>query len=573
MKMINKQKVVKRQTKMAETAIRLAPKKVKTSEKSDTSLSIRVFPFIGKHIDYFLILTISIVIALINSKFGKIYMGLDNASPYFGVDIVWFRITQSANILDYGALFFTLPISVLSIFGIPPGVLSHLTIWGTFMLGTVGWYFMFSRFWNVESLVGKSIKAFLFILLILGNLITMWIYQFPIYLFIFAYAGVPWLITFLEDGFIKKIWLLQTIGVICFLVTTFNPIAFCIYLVSSALIAMSRTKFASIGVILNRAFALFILVLVIFQFLILAGGRTTTVISEIGNYFTDQVNNPNQAIVTKDLLSSEIENNSILNVLRFATGWLEISYADDTPVFNFVNLHGKSLLFALIGLIPPGVFFYILITRKEFFGKNIFETIFYLLTVVVCSTYFIQLLSNLPYISSGLRWISSKMWPLLFYFGISLAIKAFIEIKTTLSEINTKRVVYLLAVLLTIYAFPWYTGTLQSKSAAVTLPEEYYELKALGENTTLYVFPKPQKVTFRKYEWGYYGTGFYNYITKARVLDGTGNSAYDVLDYNKFVCNNTTGSIVLSEGNDERTETSCYEKISENKYFELFIVR
>lgn len=453
----------------------------------------------------------TILLILLNYKHGFHIIGLDNASPFFDISVTLHRIFNSPNLFEYGGQLFTLPFTALRLLAFPSWLISQLYVWGALLLGMYCYAKLF------EPHLEKPYLKVLLPILLFANLIPIWIFSQPIYLFVSSFVGIPALICFLQNKELQVNRVILFLGVMYFLATSVNPIAFVLYLIQGTILAILLQQKTSTKEILRKAVVLFAIWLLIMQGVLLLGNQKNNIFSEFGAYIEINSATPLSNEVTQSLRTAELKNNSITNVLRYATGWLELNDVNNTDLFRYSRQYANNYLMAIIGLLPSIAIFLQLVSNREWRTKNASRLMVYGITVLISSTYALLLIGYIPYVRDGLRWISSKTWPTLYVLGTLLFIDA-------LQHLPPKRfnlVVTALSIILIGYALPWWNPPIINNRTYVKVPSEYLEMPQLNDQDTLIVYPQPQKLFFRSYEWGYYGTDFLSYITKAKVVDGT----------------------------------------------------
>ncbi len=507
---------------------------------------------------YIIILSFLLLFAILNFSKGTIIFGLDNASPYFDFNVTVQRILNSDNIFQYGGVIFALPFTALRLLNLNSSIISQAFILSSLALGIINFF----RLLSVQKLNFQT-KLVLPILLI-ANLVPMWIFSQPTFLFVASFAGIPSLILYLgnsEKKFIGKILIL--FGVLYFAMTIINPIAFALYslqifLITNFLFPESKKKISRFVLILS-------LIIAVLQLFIFIRGSNTFVGTELVSYLKSNITSPIAHEVTESLRTAELKNNSLINTVRFATGWLELNDINNKNVFIYSRLYAKNLLFIIIGVLPLILFIIQIFRKKISLTKHqIRFTYLFISIVAISTTYALLLINFIPLIRDGLRWVSSKTWPTIYigvlYFSV-LGIDNLIQEKSRISKVFP----VVVAILLCIYAFPWYLGPIINKYSRTRLPIEYLELSTLSKKDTLIVLPKPQKLFFRSYSWGYYGTDFISYLSYAKIIDGT--KIEDVQNYDQ---RNTNESYYVLEEVGSSSQSICNGKLVEsNQYFTL----
>ncbi len=457
----------------------------------------------------FITLLLGFIIGL-NIKPGFIIMGLDNASPWFGAEYLTNLIRQAPSFIEFGPLIFSPFLWLGYIFNIEPWAISQLVYWGSLISGIAGFYCLFPP---------KSGAKIIGTLLVLGSLATIWIFSQPTYLFLHSFAGIPWAILLLIRNKYTKLEIIGVIiGTLAFCVTIINPVAFFFYLLIVILIASQ----ISTPILKSRIVVFIVFILLLWQIGISVFKEPTRLLPiDVHIYITQQLQSANNTIATENLRSAEINNNSFVNVARFATGWMELNDINKNRLFEFKLLFQNNIPLVSITLIPVLYALYVSL-RKGSSNKIGLITIFAIATLL-SSTYFLIIIGNIPLLQSILRWPSSKFWPALtipIWIILTESLADFFDKSMQTKHITLIRV--LIITLLIIPLFPWlYKDTFPNNLTYVQMPTDYYQLKSLPRNSNLIILPEPQTAFFRYYSWGYYGTDFVKYLTFANVIDGT----------------------------------------------------
>lgn len=477
-----------------------------------------------------LIVFASLVILLKNFNQADTIMGLDNASPWFGLSFVFNLIHKSDSFIEFGPLLFSPFLQLGYAITAHPALISQIVYWGNFLLGMLGFLILLTS----SERRNKNILLVISFTLVLGHLVTLWIFSQPTYLFLHAFSGVPWLIYVLKLRRAPSAFLLlpAAFGFFSFLVTFLNPVAFTLYFVLCVVIAYFLEETLSISTLVKRSILVGIILLFIIQTSLLLSGRNTPLWTDIQAYTQVQIESSSNILASQSLRKSEIENNSLTNVMRFATGWMELNDLENRNLFTHKDVYQKSILFIIIQLSPIAFISWWYLRKKRGTRKQRKLLIAYFLAVVLSSTYFLILIGGIPYLSDAWRWPTSKVWPL-------LTIPVWYLFLSTLSEIPQRRIFFALCVViigLLIQSFPWVTGQVVTKYALHEFPQEYRELQVLTSEDTVLVLQNPQKGQFRYYDWGYYGTDFLSFLTHATIIDGTRTNAVNK-DYRKLTEN------------------------------------
>lgn len=506
----------------------------------------KVFVILG------LLLTV-FFIAVINSNPGTIISGFDNASPYFSIDL--FRKFEGSSLFIYGGLApVLLFVSGLKVLGISASLISHLWLFGNIALGLVGLYLLIDRFLgNVSGL--RDSRRILFATLggvtfFLTSLFTMWIISQPNVLFLASYGSIPWLIYLLSHDHRNRS-LLFYVGLICFTllfyVTSLNIVAFFTYLFQIVLIAsllksIIEDKPISQSLKYSVIWAIVCIIgwFLVLQLFLVLNGETTIVFANLYSYIVDLSQNPYLSQITQDIILSE-KGNSFIDVFRYAVGWMELHDMNGRTIFSFYHLYTQNVIIMTLGLIPFALVLWSLSvlrviwtrrTRKIYRRRSLqFLYLLLLVTAFAMTGVSVSIISQVPVVSTMFRWVSTKLWPSLMIPLVSTASYGLVMFPLGVSSNNSRRAAWVQiavvsAVMLAfiIYAFPLFTGRIFSSHVPVNIPPEYFEIQdyvSMDRDPQILVLPSPQKLYFRQYEWGYYGSDFLTYLVEGDIIDGT----------------------------------------------------
>lgn len=476
-------------------------------------------------------------------------IGLDNISPYWGIDVLLHRALNSGNFFLFGPSLYNLPVMLGSLMNLSSGLLSQLNVIVPFLLGTIGFITLVNR--KITTAKAPShdrlLHNSLLLFLVLGNLVTIWIFNQPIAIFLSIYAALPWVLLLMthessEKSALPMMFLLYTgyaLGISFYFLSSLNLVAFILLNIQLLFLALiinylfgKKAGVNSEGKSLkNRIKRLWentsakrvILTLgsillawaIVTQALILLSDTPKFLPLTMIDLAQDLQGSPAIAQVTSDLREAELSRNTLVNSFRYATGWMELHDIEGNTVFEQYEVY-NSLTFILLGLAP--VLFLLVNSYKTVrTDKRVAAlVVFYILMVITISRFGLAVTSHFYYLENALRWASSKLWPAIFVSYLmlfALSIRRF-------TVPNTRIVAIIFLPILMLYSYIWvYEGVLSSY-VNVEMPEEYFEVfSQFDEDDTVYYYPAPQQLYFRQYDWGYYGSDFLSFMTKAEVLD------------------------------------------------------
>jgi hypothetical protein len=548
-----------------------------------------------------LITAFALLIVLINSDPSSVIMGIDNASPYFYPNFSLSRIKGASTFINPGLVFAAPIFSILRNISISPEILSNLYILGMFPIGIISTAKLTEKIGHHINKTNPKIITVLAALIYGCSLLTLWIFGHPNFMFIAAYGAIPAVLYSLAtfDNSLKS-WILIILSSWLFLFTSQNVIAFTLFILQILILAsLSRSqiqektpKKAFIKTVI-WATAIILIWLSTLQIIAFTNNDQTFVIGNLVKYTQQLQENNLMPQVKNDLIAAERES-SLLNSARFALGWMELHTTKGKPVFEYYDTYKNNFLFILIGIIPTlaGILFTVKHkpeSKKELHFVYIMGFLM-IIGVFLNSRYFLDLIKSIPKVSDALRWSSSKFWPI-YYIPLtilgSLGLSHLINsLKNALLQ-NTTLIAIILIFFL--YAFPVLTGNLISSQVKVDLPKEYLKIKnTTHPDDSILNIPAPQGLYFREYKWGYFGSDFLSFVTKADIIDAA-NVFENPNEYEKFIdqlesCQITgeidkiiyDKSLVEIEDtnfNYDRIEECLnkdFDKIEENDYFVIY---
>jgi hypothetical protein len=470
---------------------------------------------------------------LSNLEWGKMIMGLDNYSPYFDLNVNLLRMFRTDTFFEFGGLAFLPWVHALVLLNVPPWIISQLFLWGSIGFGVFGSVLLIRRLVPVgTSSFRMDNEKFMItvgvIVFLLSGLVVTWMANQPNIVFLSAFAGIPGFIHFLlfferKDCDWKKA-MFWTIGILFLFASSLNIVAFMMFLVQGVIIAAAAGMVflkTDMKTIFLRGLAVLGAWILVVQVLLLFTPMTRIVTAEVYIHFQDIKANELTVAVTDDLRASELQNNSLLNSARFATGWMELHNDDDESVFGHYSVFMHDPVLIMAGLTP---LIMVIVAYPTAVKKNKRVRLLYLLLgvgILLMSRYAVMVYEHIPLVREGLRWVSSKLWPLLLYPMLMLFLFSSLALLKDLKGNVRYLLIAIVTVALMIHAFPWWTGSVVSRHAQVELPTQYEEVfSRYGEDDTILYLPLPQSSYFRRYEWGYFGSDFLRYMTKADVVDG-----------------------------------------------------
>jgi len=500
-------------------------------------------------------------------------MGADNASPYFNPIQILSRIKDTSAVI-FGGIVFQVPfLQTLKLIGLTPEVISNIYVFTNFFFGIIGIALIIRRqthnFW--ATIFGS--------LIFVTSLFTFFIFSQPNFLFIAAYGSIPMLIYILSRNKLNWYhWVLLVLFSISFLTTTLNIVAFGLYwfqiLVLSQILVKDKKLWKR-----NLLWGIILILLWIatIQIIMAMNGDYKLFIVNIYQYTQDLLTNAYMPTVTSGILASE-KTNSLVRTIQFALGWMELHNSSNQPIFEFYSTYRENILYTLLGIIPFLLSLLVIVYKKS--KKYLLLLLILLLFVLASSGIGMSIIEKIPYLSSSLRWASSKLWPM---YVIPITILPAVVIAGIIKgkKLITKLVLLIpLITILCVYSYPVLNGKLISSKVLVNIPNEYYNLPT---DSKILVLPHAQKLYMRDFEWGYYGSDFISYINNSQIVDGANMyeyaTEYEYILENgvipsdvKYILYNTSSEINLDSDLKQKSLELLKDlkPINSNQYFTLY---
>lgn len=487
------------------------------------------------------LLVLSLIVIVLNFHCGRSIIGIDNFSPYFSNATTFKRIFASGNFFYYGGLIFNWVSVFLVAIKVPFWVISNINLLLCLILGIVGIQLLIREVYGDRlKLENKTLKFneyvtyyILPVLFFLCNLATIWIFNQPNLIFYAGFAGIPALLNFLLRVNERKsllVWIYYIIGISYFFVTSLNLVAFGLFFMQVLVIGMIISRWflnLDIKLFVKRILVVFGVWVVLIQMLILFSSNRSFIGIEIVGYFSEIQQNELSVDITRDLRASELQNNTLAGVSRFATGWMELSDNNGNLLFEFYELYKNNVLFILLGLTPVVIVFVALPVIKEQSRGYVCLALVLGMILVLMSKYVLLLIGGVPLVRDAFRWSSSKLWPSLLIIICLLFPVSVNSIISQYTEKTQKIILWILGLMFLVYGFPWFVGRAVSETVVVEIPAEYQELSRFSNEDKLLYLPGPQSAYFRQYAWGYFGSDFIGYISDADIVDNASLLSYD----------------------------------------------
>lgn len=484
-------------------------------------------------------LLLFVVIIGVNFKAGYTIIGNDNFSPELAPSITLERSIFGPGWREYRALgvpsdseqsdiLRTMLYAAASAIAIPAWVISQLYFFTTFFIafyatGKIVIYFVLKRLKHPEYEQYRYWIQFLGGLSYVGSLLALWIYFFPVHLFVAAFAFLPFvawrLIEYAESRSGKNTIVLLISSLFLSTAGLTATVFFMIYL---ALICMSISLFLA-GKKLRKGFIIGLIYIFLLQ---------TFWLLPFSLYVRSNKASLQSSLINRKITALQIQNeekyNTILNTPRYAFSWIDDKIDDTTYAFPDrdwyqTNVIGKTLTFMtpLLAFVGAAA----LLRGKRKWG--IFLTIqAFVGIILIMGTnpplgFVYGLIAKIsPVFAQVFRWRSSKFWPFLALVLPILSGIGLVYVQHAFSKASRSYKIPAIFIASTagllLLMKPYITGNMIRSSMYTKVPAEYYALKDyLRQNDPtgrIYVVPEANTLYFRNYDWGFFGSVMMNYI-------------------------------------------------------------
>lgn len=478
-----------------------------------------------KHVFVFFTILLGVII-LTNAKWGYGLLGNDNFSPELNPTITLQRSLQNPGWRTYRALgvpsdseqadtIRALMFYLLSSAKVPYWAMSQIYFFGTLVIalvsaGKVAEIVLISK----KDEEKEAAHAFLFGgLFYFSSLLTVWIYYFPVHLFVAAYAFLP-LVFFTLLKFSHQ-------------ATPRNALALCISAVFLGISGLTATLFL---VCFATLVVLSTLSLVDSRFsckkiliglgLILALNAYWLVPFSL--YVQSNTHALQDSLINRKITTLQVQNEQKYTVLprtlRYGFSWMDDQLSDGSYAYTARSWYTHPIINVLAYLpIACALFgvFYALKKRKKHAAVFSVLALLGVFLIKGSNTPLGFIYSYLQDASSVFnqvfRWRSSKFWPLL---AMSLPLLA----TYGALHLTKKRplVTIILVVALCVYMLPMLTGSMIRPSMYTQVPSSYFaladHLQKTNPTARIYVVPEANTLYFRNYSWGFFGSVMLNYV-------------------------------------------------------------
>ncbi|NMC36625.1 hypothetical protein GYA49_06320 [Candidatus Beckwithbacteria bacterium] len=487
-----------------------------------------------------MLLIISLLVFLTNFKLNYFIIGNDNFSPELNPGLTlkrsllnpaWrsYRVLGIPSDSEQGDIFRTTLFYLLQTV-LPSWLISQLYIFITFFIAVFSMGSI--TCWFSQFVAKKKHKQLFFFfggLFYISNLLTIWVYFFPVHLFVAAFAFLPlviWQIIKTVDhpkpiNYLTLILSSLLLGTAALTATMFIIIALVIFIFGFLLLLLLKNKEKM--VILIKAI---ILVFIVHLFWIVP------FLFYVSSQKIDLQNSQINREITSETIANEQKYNTFLNIPRYAFSWLFTQEDGKNYTYPQFSWYIKSPLGTAISYIPLFLFvcgtIYLIKKRQKpllvlsisyFFGWFLIKGVNPPFGII-----FIWLQKYVPLFEQVFRWQSSKLWPLML---LPLPIVASIGTYGLLRLLKQKQQKAILgsfiALLLLINVFPILIGSLIRNSMYVQIPFQYQQLANYLKDTNpygrIYIAPEANTQYFRNYDWGFWGSVVLNYVLPNPIIE------------------------------------------------------
>ncbi len=379
----------------------------------------------------------------------------------------------------------------------------------------------------------------------LSSLITVWIYFYPVHLFVAAYAFLPFVLwrlaaTMRYSTRVNKIFLFVST-----LLLSTSALTATMFITSMMMVSI--IWFSIVISVKPRVMqAIIPLLLVILPHLFWIPGFALYTKTNAD----DLQNSPINREITSTTIENETKFNTAFNTARYYFSWLDIkengieyTYSHRDWFFN----HNYSLVVSMFPILLAGIALIIAILKRKMSVVILFLCalagwLFIKGANPPFQQLFVWLQETIPLFKQVFRWQSSKFWPLMAITVPILVAYSFAQLKPSkkVAQLIFATLLGIYIATQLIYVFPVFTGHLVRKDIFVEVPQEYRALaqflKQNRPHERILVLPEANTRYFRSYQWGFWGSVVLNYllpnplIEKALIIGSDeSQSAFDSL--------------------------------------------
>lgn len=526
-----------------------------------------VSKFIKNNWGKLVLILVWVVIIVANLKIGHYILGNDNFAPELDPDLSLQRALLSPAWRGYRALglpsnseqadLFRILLYKFSTIFAPNWIVSQGYIFLSLLIGP---YFagLLTKKIGQNSLKIKNGEAIFLIssFIYLFNLKMLHNFYFTLIIFVAAYAFFPMLLYFTWQYvrkprlgilllFCLSVLLLSTAGLTITMFLVMIPV-WLLFLMLFLWIENENT---------HKAKTFFILTI---TFFILISFWTLPFPSYVLNNAIDVQQSYINRQLTPDMIQSEIDTNSLANVLIYWSNWIDLKFGEQYTFLarDFYN-NGSIKIFSFFPLVLAILGIGTLFIKKKW--KLLVLVALFLIGVVITTgvnpplgQIFTWLQENIPLFKQVFRWQSTKFWlltllPVTILGGIGVgALLDFFTSSQKRSKVNNLIhlvIISTFALVFLIWGWPLFRGDLIFPRFYVQVPNQYGELKQFIkemelDDSRIYLTPEANSLYFRNHDWskdgqrydsvhgpGFWGSGFLYYylpnplIEKSLIID------------------------------------------------------
>ncbi|MBP9798005.1 DUF3367 domain-containing protein, partial [Candidatus Woesebacteria bacterium] len=478
-----------------------------------------------KHVYIFFTILLGVIV-LTNAKWGYGLLGNDNFSPELNPKITLQRSLQNPGWRTYRALgvpsdseqadtIRALMFYLLSLAKVPYWAMSQLYFFGTLVIALVS-------AGKVAEIVLVSKKddekeashAFLFGgLFYFSSLLTVWIYYFPVHLFVAAYAFLPlvfWRLLVFSQNITAKNALYLSISAVFLGISGLTATMFLVCfatLVFLATLSFVDDRFSFKKILIGLGLILAINAYWLVPFALYVQSNTHAL---------------QDSLINRKITTLQVQNEQKYTVLprtlRYGFSWMDDQLSTGAYAFTARSwyMHPTVTILAYLPIACAifGIFFAIKRRKKH---AVVFSTLALLGVLLIKGSnapvgFIYSYLQDASSIFNQVfRWRSSKFWPLL---AMSVPLLA----TYGALHLTKKRpfITILLVAALCVYMAPMLTGSMIRSSMYAKVPSSYFaladHLQKTNPTARIYVAPEANTLYFRNYSWGFFGSVMLNYI-------------------------------------------------------------
>lgn len=494
-----------------------------------------------------------LVIAVATIQPGKVVIGNDNFSPELDPLLTVSRILHNPAWRTYRALgipsdseqadlYRSLVYTVLSPI-IPAWLLSQGYLLASLFIGCLSVGKLTQQY--VSSKKKHQLALLVGFISYLSSLITIWVYFYPVHLFVAAYAFLPFVLWRLAEAMTQPSRVNKMLLLISTLSLSTSALTTTMFITSLSVISVIWfTQVLTIKPKIIHAIIPLLIIVLPHLFWIPGFALYTKTNAD------DLQNSPINREITATTVENETKFNTAFNTARYYFSWLDIKEngVDYTyPYRDWFNSHHVSRTFSILPILLSAIALFLAILKRRLSIVMLFLCAFTGWLLIKGANpplqqLFVWLQQTVPLFKQVFRWQSSKFWPLMAVIIPVLVAYTFVQLKPTK---KTAKIIF--AVLSSIfiatqlvYIFPLFTGHLIRKDIFVQIPQEYGELaQYLKQNKPqerMLVLPEANTRYFRSYQWGFWGSVVLNYlfpnplIEKALIIGSDeSQAAFDTL--------------------------------------------